>query len=51
VSLREAARRVSVSPTATYRHFKDKDALLAATAADGFAEFGRARDGPHRRGP
>lgn len=41
VSLREAARRVGVSPTATYRHFKDKDALLAATAADGFAEFGR----------
>jgi AcrR family transcriptional regulator len=41
VSLREAARRVGVSPTATYRHFKDKNALLAATAADGFDEFGR----------
>jgi AcrR family transcriptional regulator len=40
VSLREAARRVGVSPTATYRHFKDKEALLAATAADGFGEFG-----------
>jgi AcrR family transcriptional regulator len=42
VGLREAARRVGVSPTATYRHFKDKDALLAAVAVEGFREFGAA---------
>jgi len=39
VSLREAARRVGVSATATYRHFLDKEHLLAAVAAEGFAEF------------
>ena len=42
VGLREAARRVGVSPTATYRHFEDKEALLAALALDGFREFGAA---------
>jgi AcrR family transcriptional regulator len=39
VSLREAARRVGVSATATYRHFSDKDHLLAAVAAEGYREF------------
>ena len=39
VSLREAARRVGVSATATYRHFQDKEHLLAAVAAEGFVEF------------
>jgi AcrR family transcriptional regulator len=39
VSLREAARRVGVSATATYRHFQDKEHLLAAVAAEGFCEF------------
>lgn len=39
VSLREAARRVGVSATATYRHFIDKDHLLAAVAAEGYREF------------
>jgi AcrR family transcriptional regulator len=39
VSLREAARRVGVSATATYRHFQDKEHLLAAIAAEGFCEF------------
>lgn len=42
VSLRETARRVGVSPTATYRHFRDKEALLASLAAQGFAELGAA---------
>ncbi|MGD0763455.1 MAG: TetR/AcrR family transcriptional regulator [Roseiarcus sp.] len=42
VGLREAARRVGVSPTATYRHFRDKDDLLAAVAATGFREFAAA---------
>jgi len=35
LSLREAARRAGVSQTAPYRHFKDKQALLAAVAGDG----------------
>ena len=39
VSLREAARRVGVSATATYRHFQDKEHLLAAVAAEGFRQF------------
>ncbi|HEY6106105.1 MAG TPA: helix-turn-helix domain-containing protein, partial [Anaeromyxobacteraceae bacterium] len=34
-SLREAAREVSVSPAAAYRHFEDKAALLGAVALDG----------------
>jgi AcrR family transcriptional regulator len=38
-SLREAARAVGVSPAAAYRHFEDKDALLAALAADGFVRL------------
>lgn len=36
VSLRAVARRAGVSPNAPYRHFEDKEALLAALAADGF---------------
>ena len=36
LSLREAARRAGVSHTAPYRHFEDKDALLAAIAEEGF---------------
>jgi AcrR family transcriptional regulator len=42
VSLREAARRAGVSPTAAYRHFADKEALLAALALRGFEAFGAA---------
>jgi AcrR family transcriptional regulator len=36
VSLREVARRVGVSQAAPYRHFADKNALLAAVAEEGF---------------
>ncbi|MGD0187860.1 MAG: TetR/AcrR family transcriptional regulator [Roseiarcus sp.] len=50
VGLREAARRVGVSPTATYRHFRDKDDLLAAVAAEGFREFGAALAAAGREG-
>jgi len=39
VSLRETARMAGVSPTAAYRHFADKDALLAALAVRGFQAF------------
>jgi AcrR family transcriptional regulator len=45
ISLREVARMASVSPTAAYRHFADKEALLAALAARHFAEFGAALGG------
>ena len=36
LSMREVARRAGVSNAAPYRHFADKDALLAAVAAKGF---------------
>ncbi len=39
LSLRAAARRAGVSAMAPYRHFADKEALLAAVAAHGFALF------------
>jgi len=42
VSLREAARMAGVSPAAAYRHFADKEALLAALALRGFEAFGAA---------
>ena len=42
VSLREAARRVGVSAPAIYRHFANKDSLLAAVAAEGFRDLGAA---------
>lgn len=38
-TLAEASRRAGVSPSAPYRHFKDRDALLAALAARGFTLF------------
>lgn len=36
LSIREVARRAGVSPMAPYRHFPEKDSLLAAVAAVGF---------------
>ena len=36
VTLREIGARLGVSRTALYRHFADKDALLAAVATEGF---------------
>jgi AcrR family transcriptional regulator len=36
IGLREAARRVGVSATAAYRHFTNKDDLLASVAEEGF---------------
>ncbi len=41
VSLREVARRAGVSHNAPYRHFPDREALLAALAGEGFAELSR----------
>jgi AcrR family transcriptional regulator len=39
LSLREIAKQVGVSHTAPYRHFKDKESLLAGIAAVGFDEL------------
>jgi AcrR family transcriptional regulator len=48
LSLRAAARRAGVSHAAPYRHFADKEALLAAIAEEGFnvlaAEVEEARE-------
>lgn len=40
VSLRAAARMAGVSQTAPYRHFADKEAMLAALAEQGLNELG-----------
>ena len=41
-TLREVARRAGVSHNAPYRHFRDRDDLMAAVAAQGFRELTRA---------
>ena len=43
LSLRELARTVGVSPAAVYRHFPNKDALLAALARQGLEMLGQAQ--------
>lgn len=50
-ALREAARKVGVSANAAYNHFEDKDALLRAVAASGFAEFAAQREEARARAP
>jgi AcrR family transcriptional regulator len=42
LSLREAARRAGVSHSAPYRHFADREALLAEVVGQGFAQLGAA---------
>jgi AcrR family transcriptional regulator len=42
-TLRALARTVGVSPTAVYRHFPDKGALLAALAQEGLAMLAEAQ--------
>jgi AcrR family transcriptional regulator len=41
-TLRDVARRAGVSPAAPYRHFADKDELLAAVASDCTGRLGAA---------
>ena len=41
-TLREVARRAGVSHNAPYRHFADREKLLAAVAAQGFRELTQA---------
>ena len=42
LSLREVARQAAVSPTAVYRHYADKDALLSAISTEGFNRLNAA---------
>lgn len=44
LTLRDIARRVGVAPSAPYRHFADKDALLTAIAAECGERLGAAMD-------
>jgi AcrR family transcriptional regulator len=41
VTLREVARRLDVSPTAIYRHYPDREALLGAVACEARQELAR----------
>ncbi|HLW77087.1 MAG TPA: TetR/AcrR family transcriptional regulator [Bryobacteraceae bacterium] len=55
-TLREVARRAGISHNAPYRHFREKDELLAAVATTGFERLAKqlARPGtipPHVRKP
>ena len=43
VTFAEAARAAGVSPAAPYRHFRDRDALMADVARRGFERFDAAR--------
>ena len=49
LSLREAARRAGVSHNAPYRHFPDRDSLLAELAAQGFRDLAKALAGSSGR--
>ena len=51
LKMRELARQAGVSHNAPYRHFPDREALLAALAAEGFARLGKALAEAGRRGP
>ena len=42
LTLREAARRAGVSHAAPYRHFADREALLAEVVGEGFAQLAAA---------
>lgn len=43
LGLRAVARRAGVSQAAPYNHFKNKDGMLAAIAAQGFAELDKSQ--------
>lgn len=44
LSLRDAARALGVSPSAVYRHFEDKAALIASVVDDGYARMEHAME-------
>jgi AcrR family transcriptional regulator len=43
LTLRTLARHTGVSHAAPYRHFRDRESLLAALAAEGYAMLGKAQ--------
>ena len=45
-TLREVARRAGISHNAPYRHFREKDELLAAVATEGFERLAEALGTP-----
>lgn len=47
LSLRAVARRAGVSPTAPYRHYADREALVSAVAAQGYRELTRYLTAAH----
>lgn len=47
--MRALAREAGVSPTAVYRHFPDKQALLGALAQEGLIKLGAAQAAAMRR--
>jgi AcrR family transcriptional regulator len=51
LSLRGVARRAGVSAMAPYRHFPDKEALLAAVAADGFQDLAAVLEAADQSAP
>ncbi|MES2940328.1 MAG: TetR/AcrR family transcriptional regulator [Pseudomonadota bacterium] len=51
LTLREAARVAGVSVAAPYRHFADREALLAAVLAEGFRELTAMTDAARRAAP
>lgn len=51
LGLREVAREVGVSPTAIYRHFPDKSALMLALAHEGLERLGIAQQRAAQKTP
>lgn len=49
-TLTEAARLAGVSPAAPYRHFRDREALLAEVARNGFERFAARLDAAWNNG-
>lgn len=50
VTFAEAARRAGVSAAAPYRHFRDRDELLAAVATAGFDRLAQALEAAWQKG-
>ncbi len=51
VHLREVTRRIGLPAIAAYRHFQNKDGLLASIAAEGFRELAVHLEGTADRNP
>ena len=49
-SFADAARAAGVSPAAPYRHFKDRDALIAEVSRQGFARFAEHLEQAYEKG-